>query len=117
MVVVYGIARTTVMRSVTEAVFSSSCMNHVGIVHLKEGEKGEKAIHLKKNPTNNQTILNADLFLCYHFFPFLCFFVFFWGFFCSHANPDMALICQVLVNFNYSEEKAAMLQKTYLLLF
>lgn len=47
-VVVYGIARTTVMRSVTKAAFSLSWMNHVGIVHLKEGEKGEKAIHLKK---------------------------------------------------------------------
>lgn len=42
MVVVYGIARTTVIRSVIEAVFSISCMNHVGVVHLKEGEREKK---------------------------------------------------------------------------
>ena len=46
-VVVYSIARRTVMRW-GQAAFSLSWMNHVGIVHLKEGEKGEKAIHLKK---------------------------------------------------------------------
>lgn len=42
MVVVYGIARTTVIRSVIEAVFSISCMNHVGVAHLKEGEREKK---------------------------------------------------------------------------
>lgn len=50
-------------------------------------------------------------------FLFLLFLSFFVVVFCSHANPDTALICQVLINFNYSEEKAAMLQKTYLLSF
>lgn len=42
MVVVYGIARTTIISSVIEAVFSISCMNHVGLVHLKEGEREKK---------------------------------------------------------------------------
>lgn len=42
MVVVYGIAKTTVIRSVIEAVFSISCMNHVSVVHLKEGEREKK---------------------------------------------------------------------------
>lgn len=76
-VVVYGIARTTVMRSVTEAVFSSSCMNHVGIVHLKEGEKGEKAIHLKKKQqTTKQFLMLICFFATISFlsFVFLCFF-------------------------------------------
>lgn len=82
MVVVYGIATTTVMRSVPEAASSLSCMNHVGIVRLKEGKKGEKAIHFRKKITNNQTILlNADLFFLLPFlffsFCFCLFFVFF----------------------------------------
>lgn len=51
MVVVYGIARTTVIRSVIEAVFSISCMNHVGVVHLKEGER-EKKPSIWKIPNN-----------------------------------------------------------------
>lgn len=91
-------------------------MNHVGIVHLKVGEKGEKAIHLKKKINNQTILLNTDLLRFCHFFSF-AFVLFIYFSVCSHANPDMALICQVLVNFNYSEENAAMLQKTYLLLF
>ena len=50
MVVVYGIARTTIISSVIEAVFSISCMNHVGLVHLKEGER-EKKPSIKKYQT------------------------------------------------------------------
>lgn len=43
MVVVYGTARTTVkLCSVLEAVFYISCMNHVGVVHLKECEREKK---------------------------------------------------------------------------
>lgn len=39
MVVVYGIARITAICSAVEAVFSVSCMNHVGVVHSQEGER------------------------------------------------------------------------------
>lgn len=41
MVLVCGTTRTVIC-SVIEAVFSISCMNHVGVFHLKEGEREKK---------------------------------------------------------------------------
>lgn len=79
MVVVYGIARTTVICSVIEAVFSISCMNHVGVVHLKEGER-EKKPSIWKIPNNYSE--HWFYFNCLFFLPFVFFSLLLVLFFC-----------------------------------
>lgn len=79
MVVVYGIAKTTVICSVIEAVCSKSCMNHVGVVHLKEGER-EKKPSIWKIPNNYSDhwfLFQLSFFLPFVFLitRFVCLFV------------------------------------------
>lgn len=71
MVVVYGIARTTVILSVVEAVFSISCMNHVCIVHLKEGDREKKPFIMKNTKQLFLTLslnLISIVFFCHLLF-------------------------------------------------